>query len=68
MITYGKVNWFNYRKGYGFITCNNSEEDVFVHYTGIKDDNKSLMKGDCVCFEVKKSERGLMAINVTRSS
>ena len=30
----GKVKWFDCKKGYGFIICEDGKE-VFVHYTGI---------------------------------
>ena len=32
----GVVKWFNENKGYGFITPDGGEKDVFVHATGIK--------------------------------
>lgn len=31
----GLVQWFNEEKGYGFITPNDGNEDLFVHRTGI---------------------------------
>ena len=35
----GRVKWFNNKQGYGFITCNstdNTAEDVFVHHTALR--------------------------------
>lgn len=42
----GTVKWFDNEKGYGFIECNNGE-DVFVHFTGIQQDEgfRSLDEG-----------------------
>ena len=31
----GVTKWFNYRKGYGFITMNSGSEDVFVHHMNL---------------------------------
>lgn len=57
----GKVKFFNERKGYGFITSNESGKEIFVHVSGLLDDIKD---GDEVEFEIIEEERGLKAVNV----
>ncbi|MBD3187545.1 cold-shock protein [Candidatus Bathyarchaeota archaeon] len=64
----GTVKWFNARKGYGFITPDGEESDVFVHYSAIQlpeDEFKTLHDGDIVEFEVEETAKGPQAINVT---
>ena len=34
----GTVKWFNNAKGFGFITQQDSEDDVFVHFRSIEGD------------------------------
>lgn len=52
-MTHGSVKWFNDAKGYGFITQEGSEKDIFVHYTAIKGDGfKTLAEGQRVEFEL----------------
>ncbi len=61
----GKVKWFNAEKGYGFITRDDGEKDVFVHYSAIIGDGfKSLKEGDAVEFEVVQGEKGPQAKDV----
>lgn len=62
----GKVKWFNIEKGYGFIECNNGE-DVFVHFTGIREDGfKTLEEGQAVSFDIEEGNRGPQALNVLK--
>lgn len=62
----GFVKWFDYRKGYGFITTDEQEE-VFVHFSNIDMEGfKKLDMGDQVEFELKESKdgKGSEALNV----
>ena len=61
----GTVKWFNNSKGYGFITREDGEEDVFVHYSAIDSDGyRSLNEGQLVEFTIEQSPKGLQASNV----
>ncbi|MEA4854229.1 MAG: cold-shock protein [Christensenella sp.] len=64
----GTVKWFNAEKGYGFITNDESGEDVFVHFSAIDMDGyKSLQEGQKVTFDTEQDTRDsnkMRAVNV----
>lgn len=61
----GTVKWFNSSKGYGFITNDETGEEVFVHFSGIMIDGyKSLEDGQKVTFDTTQGNRGIQAVNV----
>lgn len=61
----GKVKWFNDLKGYGFITSEEENTDLYVHHTEIKEEGyKTLKEGEQVEFDVVKDEEELKATNV----
>jgi CspA family cold shock protein len=61
----GIVKWFNNARGYGFITCDGKNEDVFVHYRNIRGDGfRSLNEGQPVEFHLATGEKGLQAEDV----
>ena len=63
----GTVKWFNSRKGFGFITPEEGEKDVFVHYSAIKVEEgefASLNENDKVEYETVETEKGLEARDV----
>jgi cold shock protein len=63
----GTVKWFNESKGYGFISPDDSEKDLFVHFSAISGDGyKSLTEGAKVEFEPAEGEKGPQATNVVQ--
>ncbi len=63
----GTVKWFNNSKGYGFITREDGEKDVFVHFSAIQGEGyRSLEEGQRVEFEVESGPKGPQATNVTK--
>ncbi len=61
----GKVKWFNDAKGYGFITQEGSDKDIFVHFSAIQRDGfKTLREGETVSFDLVEGPKGLQATNV----
>ena len=57
----GTVKFFNTAKGFGFITPDEGDKDVFVHMNGLVDE---INEGDKVSYDVEESPKGLNAINV----
>lgn len=60
----GKVKFFNGEKGFGFIKDESSDQEYFVHVTGLIDE---IRENDEVTFELKEGRKGLNAVNVKRA-
>lgn len=61
----GIVKWFNNVKGFGFITSEACEEDIFAHFSAIQTEGyRSLKVGQKVQFELVQGERGASAANI----
>jgi len=55
----GTVKWFSEEKGYGFISADEGEEEIFVHYTDVEGEGfRSLAEGERVSYEPATSSRG----------
>lgn len=58
----GKVKFFKEDKGFGFITDESTNEEIFVHATGL---NGKIKKDDRVMFNLSQGKKGVNAIDVT---
>lgn len=62
----GTVKWFNADKGFGFISPDDSQQDVFAHFSAINGNGyRSLEENQRVEFEVQEGPKGLQAANIT---
>lgn len=61
MVHKGTVKFFNISKGYGFITEEGTDNEYFVHVSGLVDE---INKDDVVEFELKEGKKGMNAVNV----
>jgi CspA family cold shock protein len=57
----GTVKFFNETKGFGFIIEEGSNQEHFVHVSGLIDE---IRENDTVEFELQEGKKGLNAVNV----
>ncbi len=58
----GTVKFFNSSKGFGFISPEDSNEDIFVHQSGLIEE---IRENDKVQFETEQGKKGLNAVRVS---
>ena len=59
----GTVKFFNESKGFGFITNDETNQDVFVHITALN--GLRLQEGDKVEFTEEEGKKGPQASNIS---
>ncbi|GEM_PF-345058 len=61
----GTVKWFSRVKGFGFISPDDGQKDVFVHYSAILGDGyRNLEEGQRVDYSVEDTTKGPQAVRV----
>jgi cold shock protein len=59
----GTIKFFNATKGFGFVKVDETNEEIFVHVTGLID---QVREEDRVSFELVEGRKGLNAVNVKK--
>jgi len=64
---WGRVKWFDAKKGYGFLTVEDSEKDVFLHVSALEKSKLRVLKeNQKIQFEIKEERGKLQAINLKK--
>jgi CspA family cold shock protein len=65
MMPTGRIKYYNFDKGFGFIAQDSSDADVFLHSSAIKQpEYEELRVGQRVKYSIIEGEKGLVAQNV----
>jgi cold shock protein len=63
----GKVKWFNAKKGYGFITDNKTQKDIFLHVSALESSRLRILKEEQIIeYDIKEEKDKLQAINIKK--
>ncbi len=64
----GKVKWFNSKKGYGFITDDETNKDIFLHVSALEHSKLRVLKEEQkIKFDIKEEKNKLQAINIKKA-
>ena len=63
----GKVKWFNAKKGYGFITDDETQKDIFLHVSALEESKLRILKEEqSIVYDIKEEKNKLQAINIKK--
>ena len=63
----GKVKWFNSKKGYGFITDDETNKDIFLHVSALEESKLRVLKEEQkIKYDIKEEKNKLQAINIKK--
>ena len=65
----GKVKWFNAKKGYGFITDDKTQKDIFLHVSALENSKLRVLKEEQkIFYDIKEDKDKLQAINIKKNN
>tara|TARA_E500000178_G_scaffold336958_1_gene375575 strand:- start:1029 stop:1247 length:219 start_codon:yes stop_codon:yes gene_type:complete len=63
----GKLKWFNAKKGYGFVTDDETQKDIFLHVSELEKSKLRVLKEEQkIIYDIKEEENKLQAINIKK--
>jgi len=63
----GKIKWFNAKKGYGFVTDDETNKDIFLHVSSLEESKLRVLKEEQkIKFDIKEEKNKLQAINIKK--
>ena len=63
----GKLKWFNAKKGYGFITDDETKKDIFLHVSELENSKLRVLKEEQkIFYDIKEEKSKLQAINIKK--
>ena len=63
----GKIKWFNSKKGYGFVTEDETNKDIFLHVSALEESKLRVLKEEQkIKFDIKEEQNKLQAINIKK--
>ena len=63
----GKLKWFNSKKGYGFITDDETQKDIFLHVSVLEESKLRVLKEEqTIVYDIKEEKNKLQAINIKK--
>ena len=63
----GKIKWFNAKKGYGFITDDETQKDIFLHVSALEESKLRVLKEEqSITYDIKEKKNKIQAINIKK--
>lgn len=63
----GTIKWYNRKKGFGFVTPDTGDEDVFIHHSALPRSRQThLDEGDRIAFTIEQHPKGPSAVEISQ--
>lgn len=70
VVTVGVIKWYNIEKGYGFLTCEGYDKDIFLHVKKLRNSGipNNPIEGEYYECHIENGPKGLFATNLTKKA